>query len=50
MSSFFDALKEGLDEAVSHKDGKMTLRTNSIELPPPPHNYSAKDIKKLRKK
>ncbi len=50
MNDFFEVLKEGLSEAVSHKDGKMTLRTNSIELPPPPHNYSARDIKKIRKK
>lgn len=50
MGKFFDDLKEGLEEAVAYEGGKKTLRTRSIELPKPPAQYKAKDIKKIRSK
>ncbi|MEN9654170.1 MAG: hypothetical protein RL235_282 [Chlamydiota bacterium] len=50
MSKFFTQIKEGLEEALAHKKGKITLRTEVIEIPEPPEEYSAKAIKKIREK
>lgn len=50
MSKFFKQIKEGLEEAIAHKKGKITLRTEIIEIPEPPADYSAKQIKKIREK
>ncbi len=50
MSKFFHDLKKGLEEVVSHKKGKITLHSESIEIPQPPLEYKAKDIKKIRGK
>ena len=33
MSKFFKDLKKGLDDIVSYKKGKLTLRSELIELP-----------------
>lgn len=46
-SKFFKSLKKGLEEAVAHEKGEITLRSHTIELPSPP-KYKAKDIKKIR--
>jgi putative transcriptional regulator len=48
MGKFFEDLKEGLEEAVEYEKGKKTLRSHFIALPPPPKNYGAKEIKKIR--
>lgn len=50
MSNFFEQLKEGLEEVLAHKEGKITLRSETIEIPAPPEDYTARDIKKIRKK
>jgi len=50
MGKFFEALKEGLEEAIEHEKGKKTLRSRFVELPPPPKHYSAREIKKIRTK
>ena len=50
MSRFFKPLKEGLEEVLAHKEGKITLRSEMIEIPQPPEDYTAKDIKKIRQK
>lgn len=50
MGKFFDTLKEGLEEAVEYEKGKKTLRSRLVELPPPPKNYSARAIKRIRTK
>lgn len=42
MSNFFEKIKEGLEDAISHQKGKITLRTEIIEIPEPPAEYSAK--------
>lgn len=44
-SKFFESIKRGLEEAVAHEKGEITLRSHTIELPTPP-KYKAKDIKK----
>jgi putative transcriptional regulator len=46
-SKFFESIKKGLEEAIAHEKGEITLRSHSIELPSPP-KYKAKDIKKIR--
>lgn len=48
MGKFFEDLKEGLEEAIEYEKGKKTLRSRLVELPSPPKNYGAKEIKKIR--
>src|SRR3990167_8513682 len=50
MSKFYEKLKTGLEEVLSHKKGKITLRSETIEIPEPPAEYTAKEIKKIREK
>lgn len=47
MSKFFEDLKDGLEEIIEYKKGKLTLRSEIIEIPAPPV-YKAKDVKKIR--
>ena len=44
----FEGLKAGLEEAIAHQQGKINLRTESIEIPEPPKKYRAKAIKGIR--
>ena len=48
MSKFFKDLKEGLEDVVAHKKGKLTLRSETIVIPTPPKKYKAKDVKRIR--
>lgn len=48
MSKFFKGLKQGLQDIIDYQDGKLDLRTEFIEIPEPPNEYKAKDIKKIR--
>ena len=50
MSKFFEQLKGGLEEALAHKQGKITLRSEIIEIPEPPIAYTANNIKNIRKR
>jgi putative transcriptional regulator len=50
MSKFYKDLKAGLEEIIAYKEGKLDLRTTIIEVPEPPAEYKAKDIKKIREK
>ncbi len=50
MAKFFEGLKMGLEEALAHAEGKITLRSMIIEVPAPPTKYKFKDIKKIREK
>lgn len=50
MSKFYEGLKKGLEEALDHARGKITLKSETIEIPEPPSNYSANDIKRIRSK
>jgi putative transcriptional regulator len=47
MSKHFEKIKTGLEEAIAHKKGKITLRTEIIDIPEPPADYSAKEIRTL---
>ncbi len=42
MNKFFTHIKEALKEAISYKKGKITLRSEIIEIPKPQKDYSAK--------
>lgn len=50
MSKFFKDLKKSLNEVDAYKKGKITLRSELIEIPRPPEKYKAKDIKRIRKR
>lgn len=50
MSKFFKDLKKGMEEVVAYKKGKLTLRSEIVEIPEPPMDYKPKDIKKIRAK
>ena len=49
-SKFFKDLKESLEEVLAHRQGKLDLYSEYIEIPEPPVEYKAKDIKKIREK
>ena len=49
-NKFFKDLKKGLEEAIAYKKGKLDLRSELIEIPEPPAQYKAKQIKKIREK
>ena len=50
MSKFFKDLKKGLGDVAAYKKGKITLRSELINIPKPPTQYKAKDIKRIREK
>ncbi len=50
MSKLFKKLKEGLEQAVAHKQGKISLKTEDIVIPEPPVPYNAEEIKKIRER
>jgi putative transcriptional regulator len=47
---FFKSLKKGLEDILAYKEGKIKLTAEIIEIPEPPSQYKAKDIKKIRSK
>jgi putative transcriptional regulator len=49
MKSFFEDLKEGLEDAVAHERGKKTLRSHLVEIPEKPSLYTSEEIKKIRR-
>jgi len=50
MSTLSEKIKRGLEEILEYKQGKRTLRTKLIDLPEPPLEYRAEEIKKIREK
>ena len=44
MGKFFDDLKEGLEEALSYTQGKITLKSEIIEIPDSPFEYKTIDL------
>lgn len=49
-NKFFKDLKQSLEEVLAHRQGKLDLYSEYIEIPEPPAEYKAKDIKKIREK
>lgn len=50
MSKFFKGLKKGLEQALEFSEGKITLKCEYFEVPEPPQDYTAQEIKKIREK
>ena len=50
MGKLFDELKQGLQDIIAHQEGKLTLKSEFIEIPEPPKEYSPKKIKGIRAK
>jgi len=50
MGKQYEDLKEGFEEILAYRKGKITLRSEKIVVPEPPIAYKAKDIKRIRKK
>jgi len=48
MSKLFKGLKKGLEEALAFSEGKITLKSELIEIPEPPSEYNAHEIKRIR--
>jgi putative transcriptional regulator len=44
----FDRLKTGMEEAIRHSKGEITLKTTMIELPDPPPALQAEEVVRLR--
>ncbi len=41
-------IKEGLEDIISYKQGKLSLRSELIQILEPPRDYKAKDIRQIR--
>jgi len=50
MGKLFQGLKKGMQEIIAHKKGKITLKSEFIEIPEPPKEYGPKKIKNIRTK
>ncbi len=50
MSKLFKGLKKGLEEALAFSEGKITLKSEFIEIPEPPSDYNADEIRRIREK
>ncbi|SRR3990167_7736909 len=50
MGKLFDDLKKGLQDIIAHQEGKITLKSEFIEIPEPPKEYGPKKIKGIRTK
>ncbi|MCK5804647.1 MAG: XRE family transcriptional regulator [Lentisphaeria bacterium] len=49
-SELFDELKAGLEEAEQHARGKITLKSTTVAIPPPPGDVLPADIVRLRRR
>lgn len=48
MGRLFEELKQGLQDIIAHQEGKLTLKSEFIEIPEPPKKYGPKKIKNIR--
>jgi Predicted transcriptional regulator len=48
MKNLFKGLKKGLEEVLAHTEGKITLKSEFIDIPNPPCEYKPEEIKKIR--
>ena len=49
MEKLFKDLKKGLKEVIAHKQGKIALKSNLIEIPESSKDYGPRKIKTLKK-
>src|ERR1700756_3660210 len=45
---FAERIRKGLEEAIRHAKGEITLKTTTLELPDPPPEVDAEELTKLR--
>ena len=45
-----EQIRKGLEEAIRHAKGEITLKTTILEMPDPPPNVGAEELTKLRLK
>mgnify|MGYP001248735386 CR=1 FL=1 len=50
MSKLYKGLKKGLEEVLAFTEGKITLKSETFEIPEPPSEYNPRQIKKIREK
>lgn len=50
MGKQFEDLKEGFEDVLAYRRGKITLRSEQICIPEPPIQYTSKEIKKIRER
>jgi hypothetical protein len=50
MGKIYDKLKKGLQEIIAHQEGRITLKSEFIEIPRPPKAYGPKKNKNIRAK
>ena len=43
-----DQIRKGLEEAIRHAKGEITLKTTTLEMPDPPPDVEAEELTKLR--
>ena len=48
MSQLFKDLEQGFKEVLAYEKGQKKLRTRLIEIPEPPMEYQAEDVKRIR--
>lgn len=48
MGKLHKDLKKGLEEIIAYKKGKITLKSEMIQIPEPPKEYTPKEIKRIR--
>ncbi len=48
MGKLYKDLKKGLEEIIAYKKGKITLKSEIIQIPEPPKAYTPKEIKRIR--
>lgn len=48
MENLFEVLKQGLQDIIAHQEGKLILRSEFIEIPKHPKEYSPNKIKNIR--
>ncbi len=49
MGRLFESLKKGMQEIIAHKEGKISLKSEFIEIPEPKKS-TAKKIKNIKAK
>ena len=45
-----ERLKRGLEQAIAHERGEITLRTREVNIPDPPQAYTAEDVVRIRRR
>jgi hypothetical protein len=45
MGKLFKELKKGLQDIIAHKEGKLTLKSEFIEIPEPSKEYGPKKLR-----